>query len=149
MGAVEQNFLHNTALACTEAPQVVTLRRHKSFSDLAMARLLAEGHAGQFDCIYIDGSHEAPVAGAGSRAEQDASPNGALLTQPCLRIQSNSQTEPPPWLSAWVIVPAAEKMRRNAATDILYGQLHNGPRAAFLHPREQVRSGAKDPNAEI
>jgi predicted O-methyltransferase YrrM len=60
MGAVERNFLHNTQLACGEAQFAVTLRRHKSFSDLAMARLLAEGHAGQFDYIYIDGSHEAP-----------------------------------------------------------------------------------------
>lgn len=59
MPAVEARFQRNVALSIEEAPNAVTLEVHKSRSDLALARLLADGRAGYFDFAYIDGSHQA------------------------------------------------------------------------------------------
>lgn len=60
MGAVERRFRANVALACAAAPHPVDLRIHKMTSDRAMTTVLAEGGAGSFDFVYVDGSHEAP-----------------------------------------------------------------------------------------
>jgi predicted O-methyltransferase YrrM len=60
MSAVEQRFLHNTGLAVGRAAHRVDLHCHKSYSDVALARLLAEGKRNYFDFVYVDGSHQAP-----------------------------------------------------------------------------------------
>ena len=60
MSAVEQRFRKNTALAISTVPHKVNLVTHKSTSLLALARLIASGHASSFDLIYVDGSHRAP-----------------------------------------------------------------------------------------
>jgi len=60
MSAVESRFRHNTAIACDGARHPVQLELHKGFSDLHLAKLLADGKGGYFDFIYVDGSHQAP-----------------------------------------------------------------------------------------
>jgi predicted O-methyltransferase YrrM len=60
MSSVEQRFHHNTRLAIQSAAKDVALVVHKAYSDVLLPRLLAEGKAGYFDFIYIDGSHQAP-----------------------------------------------------------------------------------------
>jgi len=60
MSAVEKRFHHNTQTASRQASHTVQLVLHKSFSDVALSRLLAQGKQGYFDFIYIDGSHQAP-----------------------------------------------------------------------------------------
>jgi predicted O-methyltransferase YrrM len=60
MAAVEARFHRNTRLAIAKAGHAVSLTVHKEPSDIALARLLAEGRRGHFDFVYVDGSHEAP-----------------------------------------------------------------------------------------
>ena len=60
MTEVERRFDHNTRLALHAASRPVTLCKMKRTSCDALASLIAAGHAGSFDLIYIDGSHEAP-----------------------------------------------------------------------------------------
>lgn len=60
MSAVERRFDSNLALAMDAAEHEVALRKHKGRSDEILPRLLAEGYAGYFDFVYIDGSHQAP-----------------------------------------------------------------------------------------
>jgi len=60
MSAVEARFDHNTAVAIKQVKQPVKLVKHKSFSNIALARLLFIEGAGTFDVIYVDGSHQAP-----------------------------------------------------------------------------------------
>lgn len=60
MSAVEQRFLHNTGLAAGRAAHQVDLHCHKSYSDVALAKLLVEGKRNYFDFVYVDGSHQAP-----------------------------------------------------------------------------------------
>lgn len=60
MGAVEDRFRKNTALAIATVPHKVNLVTHKSTSLLALTRLISSGHAESFDLIYVDGSHRAP-----------------------------------------------------------------------------------------
>lgn len=60
MTAVESRFHHNTTLVMGNARNATNLVVHKGYSDLCLARLLTEGHAGYFDFIYVDGSHQAP-----------------------------------------------------------------------------------------
>ncbi|PIA73247.1 hypothetical protein CDR19_10610 [Ectopseudomonas toyotomiensis] len=60
MSVIEQNFLHNIELAASTVEHNVNLTLHKSMSDLALAKLVAEGWSGYFDMIYVDGSHQAP-----------------------------------------------------------------------------------------
>lgn len=57
MAAVEQRFLHNTALARAAATMPTDLHVHKGNSATVLARLLAHGREGYFDFIYVDGSH--------------------------------------------------------------------------------------------
>ena len=60
MGAVEQRFDHNLALARKRAGHPVALRKIKEGSFTALAKLVAQGEMGAFDFVYIDGSHQAP-----------------------------------------------------------------------------------------
>mgnify|MGYP006282024929 CR=1 FL=1 len=60
MKAVERRFHHNTQLAGSRIRKGAHLNVHKGGSDVVLSRLLAEGKAGDFDFIYIDGSHQAP-----------------------------------------------------------------------------------------
>lgn len=60
MRSVEARFLHNTRQAIDAAPNPIDLRLHKGYSDVCLARLLAQGAADYFDFVYIDGSHQAP-----------------------------------------------------------------------------------------
>lgn len=60
MSAVEARFDANVALATASATHPFTLVKHKGYSDVQLARLLADGKAGYFDFIYVDGSHQAP-----------------------------------------------------------------------------------------
>lgn len=59
MGDVENNFVHNTALALQKFPQG-KIHKLRGYSHEKMIELLAAGLKGYFDYIYIDGSHEAP-----------------------------------------------------------------------------------------
>jgi cephalosporin hydroxylase len=59
MSAVETRFRHNIDLAVRSIPNEVGLTLHKGLSDVGLARLLADGKAGYFDFIYVDGSHQA------------------------------------------------------------------------------------------
>lgn len=60
MSAVEARFRHNVELAMRSAAHPVELFTHKGYSDVRLAELLANGKAGYFDFVYIDGSHQAP-----------------------------------------------------------------------------------------
>lgn len=60
MSAVEQRFLHNVKLAAERSANKVDIQRHKAYSDVALAKLLADGKQNYFDFIYVDGSHQAP-----------------------------------------------------------------------------------------
>lgn len=59
MGEVEKRFEKNIRMALLEAKNV-KLDKIKAYSDIGLSSLLAEGRAGYFDFIYVDGSHEAP-----------------------------------------------------------------------------------------
>lgn len=61
MSAVEMRFEANIATARSNAKHAVRFHKHKSYSDVALAKLLAEPQwRSTFDFIYIDGSHQAP-----------------------------------------------------------------------------------------
>jgi predicted O-methyltransferase YrrM len=60
MSEVEQRFHHNTKIASERAGHLVDLFSHKGYSDVELAKMIANGMAGYFDFIYIDGSHQAP-----------------------------------------------------------------------------------------
>jgi predicted O-methyltransferase YrrM len=60
MSGVESRFRRNLERSMSAFPGRVALHVHKGFSDAGLAKLLAEGKAGYFDFIYVDGSHQAP-----------------------------------------------------------------------------------------
>ena len=60
MPAVEKRFHKNIETAKTHVQNEVEIFLYKSYSDLALSKLLASGKQGYFDFIYIDGSHQAP-----------------------------------------------------------------------------------------
>ncbi len=60
MAGVEARFDHNLGVARAAVAHPVELVKLKGRSDLVLASLLAEGKAGHFDFVYIDGSHQAP-----------------------------------------------------------------------------------------
>lgn len=60
MSAVEQRFMHNVRTAAEGLPHQVDITIHKGTSDMHLPKLLANGKAGYFDFIYVDGSHQAP-----------------------------------------------------------------------------------------
>lgn len=76
MSAVELRFDTNTALASSGRATVTKL---KHFSKEALTRLLAQGGAGTFDLIYIDGSHQAPDVLADSVLAFELAKVGGLL----------------------------------------------------------------------
>ena len=60
MPEVEPRFRHNTGIALEKAANHVTLEVHRGYSDVELAKLLANGMQNYFDFIYVDGSHQAP-----------------------------------------------------------------------------------------
>lgn len=60
MSDVEKRFDRNIEIARGTTPHKVELHKLKSFSNLALAKLIAEGKTEYFDLVYIDGSHQAP-----------------------------------------------------------------------------------------
>lgn len=60
MNSVEARFMQNIDSAMCRSPNKVELVVHKEYSDVALAKLIAEGKKGYFDFVYIDGSHQAP-----------------------------------------------------------------------------------------
>lgn len=58
MGAVLARFKRNVERANKEASQI-SIHRHEADSRRALAELYLEGHAGSFDFVYIDASHQA------------------------------------------------------------------------------------------
>jgi len=59
MREVEAKFDRNMTRAKTKHPSAA-VNKIKSESWLALANLLAQGQAGSYDMVYIDGSHQAP-----------------------------------------------------------------------------------------
>ena len=60
MPDVEKRFDRNIEIAREKTPHRVDIIKRKSFSNLALAGLIAEGKSEYFDLVYIDGSHQAP-----------------------------------------------------------------------------------------
>lgn len=60
MGEVESRFDHNISVAIKNAENGVKFHKHKSLSNIALAKLIADGMSESFDFVYIDGSHQAP-----------------------------------------------------------------------------------------
>ncbi|MFD3266042.1 class I SAM-dependent methyltransferase [Phenylobacterium ferrooxidans] len=60
MSDVERRFDRNIEIARGVAPHKVDIHKLKTFSNLAMAKLIADGKTEYFDLVYIDGSHQAP-----------------------------------------------------------------------------------------
>lgn len=55
---VEQRFDHNVSVASRDCPGIVVTKR-KGMSIIELSALIASGHRESFDCVYIDGSHQA------------------------------------------------------------------------------------------
>lgn len=60
MSDVERRFDNNIALAQASAQNAAHVTKHKKFSNLALADLIASGQSLKFDVVYVDGSHQAP-----------------------------------------------------------------------------------------
>jgi predicted O-methyltransferase YrrM len=60
MNPIESRFNNNIKVATDSVPNHVSLIKHKGFSDLQLAKILASGKENYFDFIYVDGSHQAP-----------------------------------------------------------------------------------------
>jgi predicted O-methyltransferase YrrM len=58
--AVEQRFDQNIETAIRQSGNNAKVRKMKGRSDRKLAELIADGHAGTFDLVYVDGSHQAP-----------------------------------------------------------------------------------------
>ena len=57
MSSVEARFDHNISIAGDKVAREVALMKNQGHSLQRLAELIAQGGSGQFDCIYIDGSH--------------------------------------------------------------------------------------------
>lgn len=60
MADVERRFDANVAKAASAAAHPVEVQKRKGSSLVSLPAMLAEGQAGTFDFIYVDGSHQAP-----------------------------------------------------------------------------------------
>lgn len=60
MLAVERRFRNNIQLAKSRVANEVRLEVYKGRSDNVLSKMLGDGRHGDFDFIYIDGSHQAP-----------------------------------------------------------------------------------------
>ena len=60
MTSVEARFDHNIEQAQLLASKSSTVTKCKGTADIELAKLLVDGHAGTFDFVYVDGSHQAP-----------------------------------------------------------------------------------------
>jgi predicted O-methyltransferase YrrM len=60
MDIIEERFHQNISVAQGFVKNNVEVVIHKSYSDLALSKLITDGKQNYFDFIYIDGSHQAP-----------------------------------------------------------------------------------------
>ena len=60
MSAVEGRFDRNIEIAWGTTPHEAEIHKLKTFPNLALAKLIADGQTEYFDLVYIDGSHQAP-----------------------------------------------------------------------------------------
>ena len=60
MSDVERRFDKNTALANQKTNNQALITKHKKYSNLALADLIAARQLLKFDVVYVDGSHQAP-----------------------------------------------------------------------------------------
>lgn len=60
MPDVERRFNSNVAIAQGKVAHKAEIHRLKMYSNLALAKLIAEGKTEYFDLVYVDGSHQAP-----------------------------------------------------------------------------------------
>lgn len=60
MSDVKSRFDNNIKTAINKVENNVEIVIHRQFSDVALAKLIADGKQEYFDFIYIDGSHQAP-----------------------------------------------------------------------------------------
>ena len=60
MPDVERRFNANIEIAQSRAGHKAEITRMKMYSNLALAKLIAEGKTEYFDLVYVDGSHQAP-----------------------------------------------------------------------------------------
>jgi predicted O-methyltransferase YrrM len=60
MPDVEARFERNVERAQAKAAHPARVRKLKERSVVALASLIADGEAGAFDLVYVDGSHQAP-----------------------------------------------------------------------------------------
>jgi len=60
MNQVEEHFDFNISLARKNAQNSATVHKLKGYSGVELPKLLTDNHAGTFDFVYVDGSHQAP-----------------------------------------------------------------------------------------
>ncbi len=60
MSAVERRFDKNITVAQSKIGNRASVTKHKKYSQIALADLIAARKLQEFDVIYIDGSHQAP-----------------------------------------------------------------------------------------
>ena len=70
MAAVEARIDANVGRACENATHAVRVEKDKTPSITGLIARLAQGRAGTFDLIYVDGSHRAPMSSDGSAVER-------------------------------------------------------------------------------
>ena len=59
MSDVEARFDRNIMKAREGAANTVQFHKHKNLSFAALSTLISEGRSGEFDLVYVDGSHQA------------------------------------------------------------------------------------------
>ena len=60
MNDVETTFDSNVKIAIQESERCVELKKIKSESAHALAKLVSDGMSCKYDFVYVDGSHQAP-----------------------------------------------------------------------------------------
>ena len=80
MSAVEARFDKNVRIAMDKTGNPATVvKKHKAYSHLALADLIAAERKAAFDVVYIDGSHQAPAVLADAVMGFHLLRNGGLM----------------------------------------------------------------------